>query len=868
MCVLRILLLLLCCFAALQGQSQSPFDPINLGTPDLAKLNELTFQAVNNLRVERKTAPLVWDSVLFRAAQDHAHYLIQQSKLAHTQSSKEKNTPAQRVKVHGGLFFTRVGENLVGVVLGTNFSKQGRRLSTISLNATAQAMAQLWKLSPGHYKNILEPRFNVTAVATAYDKSSQRVVCVQVFGFTNITVAVEQADHSEKLLAMPRRKLPYRLKEARPDHKSNRSIRAFMKLKMDRGYLVGTFKTGKKAFKGRRSGFTQEFIHLSQFDSGAVEYNVVRNRRNGLFPLNGELAKPVSRAKMLKYSRENTTRKIWLKLGIIQIKQRTHTFIYPLYGAGPDFEFNLFLIRKRRLETFRSYSKIPGKSFTVPMPQLAMVNSFETIKSPPNTKNISTYDTLEVMAFFEEAKTELDPVVKNRLRSKLDSLDAKVISLETSAFASVDGNQEQNEILARQRLNNLMSALQPYLDTLSINPVVSTQEQWDLFYEQIKRHNLTHLMPLKKSALREYVNQNKKDSLISQLLSEQRYTLFKIVIRRDSMAVIPQPSLLAKYYQAKRRFDAKEKKSANDVAVLEKAQLAAYHQLIQTGSDTIPSIVVSDRYPVFQYHDLMFRYLVLENTSDGTLYNRFHQIGRSKYFPSRLRDQLLYNNLSLILRSYWHKDGISHMMDTKELYCKPYFNKEFFIRNYKKLKCRNYQEDHDSTYYVLKALPSFIAYGQKMKMNKFPADSLWKFYYLATINALSNEIPFPDEIYTLLPQIKKHFHPNESSLSVYQRVTLAFFYCQFFEYETAKRLLDPVVQELKDIPPGYKLYLSLQRDSFKEEHEFAEYLIRQFEIMGKTEWCSLWRESDYLNFLLLEDLKLKSFYNCNCGVEN
>jgi uncharacterized protein YkwD len=865
-----ILLLLCFCFTAFHLRAQSSVDVVDLQAPDLVVLDKRTFQAVNDLRTEKKIAPLAWDTVLLRAAQDQASYLLRQAKLTHNQSSKEKRTPLQRVKLHGGLSFTRVGENLVSVMLGVQLSKKGRRMSTVTLSAAAKTMAQLWKLSPPHYRNIVEPGFNATAVASAYDPAAQRLVCVQVFGFTTMAMALEQADYSRELLAMPPRKLPYRLKDFRPQKKSNRSIRAFMALRIDRGYLVGSFKTARRAFKGMRSGIAQELIPLSQFDSGALEFNGVRNRRNGLFALNGELTRPAWRSAMLRYSRQNTMRKWWLNLRVIRIKERTKLFVYPLDGTRSNVEFNLFLIRRGRLETYRSYNKIPGKTFTVPFPHLEMTSSFKGMTIPPKTKTLAVFDTLEVKAFFKTAETVLNAGVKERLIAELDSRHAKIVRVEASAFASIEGNQAQNERLARERLENLMTAVQSRLDTVTINPVISTHEQWHLFDEQIKQHHLTALRHLAKPALREYVNANKNDSLISRLLAEQRYTIFKVVTRHDSIVVLPQPDLLAKYHEAKRKFESSQKKTPREAAALENAQLAAYRQLMETKDSTgvIPPIVRSDQYPVFQYHDLMFRYLIHKNVGDRNLYSELHRLGRSRYFPSRLRDQLLYNNLVVIFQNYWEKKHLSHLMNTNELYCKSYYRAEFFIRKYKNLKCWKYQNLNDSTYFVLKASPAFIAHGQKLKLAAFPADSLWRFYYLSAINDLSSYIPFPGEIRTLLPQIKKYFHPDDRLLSIDQRITLAFFYCQYFEYYMARKLLEPVANQLSGNSPGFKLYLSLQRDSFKDEHEFAEFIIRQFPTMGRTAWCSLWPESDYLNFLLLEDLKLKNFYNCNCHALN
>src|SRR5688572_23804532 len=144
-------------------------DEVSLQVPDLKKLEWLTHESVNTLRTDKTLSALAWDDVLYRAAKDQADFLIREKKISHTQKTKGKRTPAERVKIHGGTVFKIVGENIVAVSLGAQLSVKGRKLSTVTYHAAAHAMAQLWKSSAGHYKNILSKKYNCTALAITYD---------------------------------------------------------------------------------------------------------------------------------------------------------------------------------------------------------------------------------------------------------------------------------------------------------------------------------------------------------------------------------------------------------------------------------------------------------------------------------------------------------------------------------------------------------------------------------------------------------------------------------------------------------------------------------------------------------------------------
>lgn len=174
---LTLLILLSCIFTPRYTNAQLS-NIVDLQQPAKAILEWLTFKAVNSLREQKKLPDLVWDDVLYRAAIDHAQYLITEKKISHYQTIKGKKTPAERVKIHGGSVYTIAGENIIEITLGGQTLSKGAILSTVTYESAASAMAALWKSSPGHYKNIISKSYNCTALAVAYDSSQQRLIAV------------------------------------------------------------------------------------------------------------------------------------------------------------------------------------------------------------------------------------------------------------------------------------------------------------------------------------------------------------------------------------------------------------------------------------------------------------------------------------------------------------------------------------------------------------------------------------------------------------------------------------------------------------------------------------------------------------------
>jgi len=469
--------------------------------------------------------------------------------------------------------------------------------------------------------------------------------------------------------------------------------------------------------------------------------------------------------------------------------------------------------------------------------------------------------TLKV--FYPSRVVTLDTLTTKKIITSLQKIRGTIINVQAAAYASIDGDMSENHALARERINQFMAVVKPYLDTVKVRPQLFSKEQWELFSQQIEAHHLFHLRRLHKSDLRTYVNEHKGDSLISRLLAEQRFTLFPMVITYDSLVPLPPERAVEAYYRQKKKFEALEKKTASHVAMLEKAQLKAYQEIIANNQGDTLEIITSDRYPVFQYHDVMFHYLIRHSITDQQLYRQLHNLAQSRHLPVYIRKQLLFNNLVLIYRNYNRTENLASLVDINKLYCIRYRKSEFLLRRYKRTRCKRDERLFSDQYYILKKFPQLISLERSLHPDGSHIDSLSRFYTASMIQALYGPV-FPREIFTYLANVKPLFHPDDRLLSVEQRVRLASFYCAMNKRNVAKSLLLPVIDDPDLNSEGRKLFITLQADAYKNEHEFIEYLISQVSSLGKKEWCGIWTEGRYLSHVLLEDTKLKKFYNCQC----
>jgi hypothetical protein len=129
------------------------------------------FEALNRERTAQGLSALQWDDALFKAARQHALLMLNLNRLEH-QLPSEPNLEGRLAEA--GARFGVIAEN-------------------IAIGANPQTIHAGWMDSPGHRKNILDPR--LTSVGIAAVRGPGGLFAVQDFSQIVPDLSVEQQEH-------------------------------------------------------------------------------------------------------------------------------------------------------------------------------------------------------------------------------------------------------------------------------------------------------------------------------------------------------------------------------------------------------------------------------------------------------------------------------------------------------------------------------------------------------------------------------------------------------------------------------------------------------------------------------------------------
>lgn len=156
---------------------------IIIETFDFALLENLVHYGINEIRKGKGVEALTIESTLTKAAIDHNNYQIQTDTLTHYQENPLKKTVRERVDSFGGNFRV-VGENVQfkGFPVRTWSTGNEKEIITPTYVVAAEDLIKNWVNSPGHYKNLINPKYKFVGTAVGWNPETSAVFSTQVFG--------------------------------------------------------------------------------------------------------------------------------------------------------------------------------------------------------------------------------------------------------------------------------------------------------------------------------------------------------------------------------------------------------------------------------------------------------------------------------------------------------------------------------------------------------------------------------------------------------------------------------------------------------------------------------------------------------------
>ncbi|MBI3135889.1 MAG: hypothetical protein HYZ14_14520 [Bacteroidetes bacterium] len=498
-------LLLIGCFFSLPLAAQDKIDPAKFNY-DL--LNQLVQDEVNTLRSRKRLDSLRHDTSLDNASADHAKYMGDNQVLTHTQKSREKRNPYDRVIYYGGTHGT-IGENVLQMPIAQMMDDANGKLTYQKL---AKEMVEVWKASKEHYENILNADYQVASYGF-YIKDGSIYAC-QLLA-SEPFVEVYKFDKGKPVFVKNTEEC-LNCKRTRKKINKDQAFLGWYTVSNDSVYYwnMDSYASGGKMAKrnlakifGGRGTLAIDAIHSEQYDcNGNASYH------NSLY-YDGYYLGSIDK-KSLKndlYPDPNV-----IKIYVGQKPEFKDTFF--------QVDFNYVKRSKPCMHSMTIYVTPdhlkPTEYFTIPNPTVDM------------NRTIILEDSVEVRINFQRGQTNEDTSIFVPLVTALDSLekaDHQIQSIHFTGVASIEGDEQSNEKLFNKRGAIISNYLKKYYPTLPMKS--DFYENFDEFRAGLVTLGHAAIVNYSDDSLRLWANQHRNDPAIENLLDETRYSAVQIIYR-------------------------------------------------------------------------------------------------------------------------------------------------------------------------------------------------------------------------------------------------------------------------------------------------------------------------------------------------
>jgi uncharacterized protein YkwD len=556
---MRIWILLIAIITVNPVKSQ-PSNYIDSNNFQEAYLEHLVKIKIDALRKTYKCEPLINDSSLFLASNHHAKYMMNGKSLTHFELEYEKTKSPQDRIVFYGANLSFVGENVLKVSFDSNYKgKQGLKLKTNTYSDLAAAIVDMWENSPGHFKNIITPDYQLTGVSLAVDLKSQMVYACQTFAkanykytFTENQTMFPYSEYtapptvssfegvSDKLIPYS---YEYGLKHDMPSL-CDRCIEIVqdkphitLKIKKDNFILkVENAEYVKKILSGQKDGFAVEIVKFDDYMCGNPAYYLKPSRRNGQLVLDGKITEPLLLNDLMKGFKTRSKRKdinfikYILKADSIKFFNRFSRFKLDKYdykyfeinlGKVPKnisgiWTYDLVYIQDKQICHIDYLSQYCGELFNVYQP-----TEFIPASSDGSYTFKSENKEIKFTIPFEKGKSEYTKEDITPFIQSIKDLSYHIDSLKIDAYSSIEGDSIINQNLQEKRAASVANALKNNQHDL-FKVSIHTGTNWKSFYKEIQKHpDWKHLAKLSKSEVIEQLNKI-ESSEIDDILAKQR----------------------------------------------------------------------------------------------------------------------------------------------------------------------------------------------------------------------------------------------------------------------------------------------------------------------------------------------------------
>lgn len=838
---------------------------------------------IDSTRLANKLVPLFNDSILYVASNHHADYLLKKGALSHEETeNKQFYTPQDRANQYGAPKTYLVGENIAYTHYNASVNVKGKKFQTYNYKEIARSLVFSWINSKGHFKNIINPDYQITGLAISIDPTKQRVYACQKFAHVIYTYSFEEnkeffpysrmsQDSVDKILAQTPNNIsyPYGLRfnknEKCDECKATWEEYPAISVRISNNYFILRIEDSefvKKLIKNRNDGFAIELVPFDAFACGNPAYQNEPSRRNGLKRTSGRLLIPKYRNDLLKGFKKRKKQKdlsfvkhllyadsvsFFKRFGNYKLVNFSSKYFEIKLGKIPKdmntwWNHNLVYIHNKQICHIVYLTSYPGelevKMIDVPYYPPIPVNDYEF--------NLEFFkDTVEL--YYEPGKTianskELDVIISNY---KKNNLTIKSILIE--GFSSVEGNLEDNELLHRERAENILTQLGALIHADTLYRVTS-QVAWDHFYSSVKDHpKWKFLYPLSKSEIIDYLTDPNNERPLD-ILARERMAKVEIIGIRElnptSANYYVKRDLNNLFYKDKRG-----KLQCTNTNTLQKLYEKAFY------FTTVDTMTVQD---FLSIQLLKFEGHIPHPIMHDVVFYRYHYLKYSSEFTG-------LSKLESEIENVFNECGAAEHL-SPEFH---YLSACLLVEKIKNKKNKNTADNPDiqKAFDRLNLLLTWYDLDSSFRLNVAKAN-------LNIINTLCETID-PEQLYeyngivnnSLIHIVEYYRHTNQLNpetvvslsklLCYFQNIPLAIALCDDFLYD------NEVLKIYLPLAYIHSSYLS-SKDFLEFEIHFQTLLIDARERLTKKEWCALFYGKYGIPFQVMDNKQLHTEFCETC----
>jgi uncharacterized protein YkwD len=153
---------------------------------DTKNIETLIIKRINQLREQNNKAPLVESSELSQMARLQSEYIASNLIITHSQTDPNLSSISKRAK-YLKINKKSLGENILNIYLDTPI-EVGWQAQTIIVKSDEEAakfVVLAWSHSEGHFKNLLDSKFQEVGISVEESNDKKELFVVAVFGSNN-----------------------------------------------------------------------------------------------------------------------------------------------------------------------------------------------------------------------------------------------------------------------------------------------------------------------------------------------------------------------------------------------------------------------------------------------------------------------------------------------------------------------------------------------------------------------------------------------------------------------------------------------------------------------------------------------------------